>query len=539
MSDRSLRTLLVGIDAASSDIVNPLIEAGELPNLERIVEGGAAGPLESQLPPWTPSAWPSLYTGTNPGKHGAFSFLEYDGYDWDVIDSRSVHELSLWDIADHHGLTSVVVNVPVTSPPPTIDGALVPGFTAPDNPPCHPEGLLDDIREAIGDYRVYAADEFAADADDASRRAEYADLVAMRGRAFRYLAERFDPDFGFLQFQQSDTVVHDYPGDRDLLASVYRAIDAEVGAVIDECDPETVIVASDHGIGPYEGQEFRVNEYLRRHGYLETTRDGRGRPSWVPIWEDELSGREASSGTLDRLLASNVANRTLSAAATLVARAGLTDAVRAAVPDRFLRATDVTENVDFEASTAYLRLPVELGVRINLAGREPAGIVPADRYESTRESLIDLLSSVRTPDGDPVFDRVVPREEVFEGPFVEKAPDIVTVPAEFEQFPAARVGGDVFGPLNEPWNHKLHGFLALSGPGVDAAESVAGAHLLDVAPTVLATLGLPASDRMDGAVLPPVDPAGEERYPPARPSELSSRRSDEGVENRLADLGYL
>lgn len=531
-----LKTLLIGVDAACQGVLDPLFADAELPALRSLVDEGASGSLESQLPPWTPSAWPSLYTGVNPGKHGSFGFLEYDGYDWDVVDATTVRALTLWELLDQQGMSSVVVNAPVTAPPPTIDGAVIPGFTAPENPPCHPSGILADVREAVCDYRVYAHSEFA-DADRDRRRTEYQDLLESRGAAFRYLTERFDPDFGFLQFQQSDTVVHDFPDDRELLASVYRTIDAEIEATIAACAPDTVVVASDHGIGPYDGYEFRINEYLRARDYLETTREGRGRPSWVPIWQAELAGD--GGGRLDRLLSTGPAERALSFAAGAVSRAGLAGVARTVVPDRLLEATTVGEHVDFPASKAYLRLPVELGVRINLAGREPDGVVPPDQYEAVRQELIDVLSAVRTPGGDPVFDRIVPREAVFEGPFVDRAPDVMFVPAGFEQFASARVGTDAFAPPDEPWNHKLDGFLAVAGEGIDATADVDDAHLLDVAPTVLSTLDVPISDRMDGRVLPVTESPGTERYPPPSHSREDDIRSDTTMQRRLEDLGYL
>ena len=533
-----MRTLLVGVDAACEGVLDPLFEAGDLPHLASLVGGGAAGPLESQLPPWTPSAWPSLYTGTNPGKHGAFSFLSYDGYDWDVLDARSVREPALWEVLDAHDRSSVVVNVPVTCPPAPVDGAVVPGFTAPEDPPCHPEGVLDDVREAVGDYRVYGASEFA-DADRDERRGEYLDLVRMRGAAFRYLADRFDPDFGFVQFQQTDTVVHDFPGDLDLLGDVYRAVDAELGETVEACDPDVVVVASDHGIGPYDGYEFRLNEYLRRAGYVETTREGSS-PSWVPIWQDELrAGADDGAET-------TLANRALEAAesvglsparvADALDRVGLLGVAKRVVPASVRTASRADEAVDFPASTAYCRLPVELGVRLNVAGRDPEGVVGPDEYESVRSALMEYLRAAETPEGDPVYDAVLPREDVFHGPEVEAGVDVVTVPAAFDHLSSARVGGDLFAPPDEPWNHKLHGFLAVGGP--DAPEvDVTDAHLLDVAPTVLASLGVPLSDRMDGRVLPAFDDPGMREYP--RADHASHGRSTGTVENRLADLGYL
>lgn len=590
--DASLETLLVGIDAACLSVVRPLVDAGKLPTLASLFERGAVGDLESQLPPWTPSAWPSLYTGVNPGRHGVFGFLAYEGYDWRVVDATDVRTPSLWELLDAEDRRSVVVNVPVTNPPAAFDGALLSGFVGPDDPACHPPGLLEEVREAIGDYHVYSRYEFDGTASRDDRVAEYRRLVEQRGRAFEYLADRFDPHFGFLQFQQTDTVFHDLPGDEAAVEAVYEAVDAELARVLDACDPETVVVASDHGIGHYES-EFRVNEFLEREGFLTTTTEGAGMPSWVPLWRESLSGEDDAEGsgrdetgksrdektdiasadpadTADDGVASGTSGRTraqtrarardsltrlamtgLARTLSLASRVGVTPGrvadgldrvgllpvVKRHVPESLLQEAAPVEHVDFANSKAYMRLPVELGVRINLTGREPDGVVSAEEYESVRADLIERLEAVETPAGEPVFSDVLPREAVFSGPAVEDAVDVVLVPRDFEQFPAARLVGDLFGPPGEPWNHRLQGLVSVTGPGVDPGD-LTDAHLLQVAPTVLATLGVPRSEEMEAPELPVVSPAGERRYPP-RTLPTAVEGSDASVETRLEDLGYL
>ena len=530
--DSGLRTLLVGIDAACERVLDSLLADGELPALASLFDEGASGPLESQVPPWTASAWPSLYTGMNPGKHGVFSFLAFDGYDWDVVNATDVRERTLWELCDRHGLRSVVVNVPVTHPPRPFDGALVPGYTAPEEPTCHPDGILEAVRDAVGDYRVYPADD--------SREA-YCEAVRTRGSAFRYLADRFDPDFGFLEFQVTDTIFHKRPTDTETIRAIYRAVDRQIAATLDACKPETVVVASDHGIGPYEGTEFRVNDFLREEGYVETVRGGCGMPTWSRVREDALKAgaeetdRERRRGerAMATLASVGLTSQRIGAA---LDRVGLADAVASRVPDALVSAG--TEQVDFAASTASMRSRIELGVRINLAGREPSGTVPASEYDTARNRLIEQLRSVRTPDGDRVFEAVGPREAFFDGPEVDRAVDIVTVPTNFDHFLTTTLHGSQFGDPTEPWNHKRDGVVVVSGDGVDAGASVGDAHLCDVAPTVLSTLGIPADERMDGVALPCVDPPETRAYPRFTP-ERSAKTTDERVTQRLANLGYI
>ncbi|NEU56516.1 alkaline phosphatase family protein [Halorussus sp. MSC15.2] len=543
MADRpqtSLQTLLVGIDAGCRSVLDPLFEAGAVPHLESLFETGAAGPLESQIPPWTPSAWPSLYTGVNPGKHGVFGFLTFDGYDWDVVNATHVRERTLWELLDGHDKSSVVVNAPVTHPPREIDGAVVPGYTAPEDPDCHPEGLLDELRDEIGEYRVYAP----RDADGREAVEWYERLVRMRGRAFRHLADRFDPEFGFVQFQQTDTVFHEFPGDHGKVRAVYEAVDRQLGSILEECDPDTVVVASDHGMGEYTGHEFRPNELLRERGLVETTTEGEGMPTWSTIADNQLQDGEAGKTVadddptpLERVVAGlagvGLTSQRIHAALDAV---GLADFVAERVPADVARAG--SEQVDFPDSQAYMRDRIELGVRVNLAGREPDGVVSEAEYDRLREDLVDLLSDVETPEGEPVFERVARREEVFSGPYVEEAPDVVTVPRDYDEFLSTRVGDGQFAPPSEPYNHKRDGIVAISGDGVNPSADLSDAHLFDVAPTILATMGVPAAERMDGSVLPAVGAVGTESYP-AFDAGGQVTTDDGDVEARLADLGYL
>jgi hypothetical protein len=69
-------------------------------------------------------------------------------------------------------------------------------------------------------------------------------------------------------------------------------------------------------------------------------------------------------------------------------------------------------------------------VRLNVRGREPRGtIAPADRERAAGEAAA-CLRAARRPDGGPLFSSVRLREEVYEGPFVERAPDVVLEIAE-------------------------------------------------------------------------------------------------------------
>jgi predicted AlkP superfamily phosphohydrolase/phosphomutase len=185
-----------------------------------------------------------------------------------------------------------------------------------------------------------------------------------------------------------------------------------------------------------------------------------------------------------------------------------------------------------------MRSRTELGVRINLDGREPEGTVSREEYDEVRNDLIAELRAARTPDGDPVFSAVEPREAVFDGEHVEAAADVLVVPDGFDTYLSASLHGETFGPASESWNHKRHGLVAAVGDGVDADADLDDAHLFDVAPTVLSALGVPPSTEMDGDPLPVVDAVSPADYGDYEDGP-TERTDDRRVEERLANLGYL
>src|SRR6266481_705168 len=64
------KVVIIGLDSATWDLIQPWAREGLLPNLSKLIESGVSGDLQSAIPPLTPPAWTSFMTGSNPGKHG-------------------------------------------------------------------------------------------------------------------------------------------------------------------------------------------------------------------------------------------------------------------------------------------------------------------------------------------------------------------------------------------------------------------------------------------------------------------------------------
>lgn len=122
-------TIVVGLDGAHWELLDPWIKSGELPAIEKLRSKGVSGELISCLPPVTCPNWKCYSTGQNPGKLGV--------YWWEIVD-KDQHKitsstgadftsLEIWDYLNKGGIETGIINMPTTYPPRELDGYLVSG----------------------------------------------------------------------------------------------------------------------------------------------------------------------------------------------------------------------------------------------------------------------------------------------------------------------------------------------------------------------------------------------------------------------------
>ncbi len=541
------RTLIIGLDGGTFTLIRPWAEEGHLPNLKRLIDAGTSCDLNSTFPPVTSPAWPSFMTGTNPGKHGVFDFIRPRGTGYDMVNATSIQQPTLWERLSEAGLRVGAVNVPVTYPPRPINGFMITGLLSPRNATiCYPDDLIRRYEPELGPYRIAPDIQYKRGEEDAFI-ADIHDLVKVRGRYALALLENEPWDVMMAVFTSTDiashalwrfadpTHPHHEPGApehvRHSLRDIYALIDTQIGRLLDALPPDTaVLVMSDHGFGPLH-YTANINLLLVEAGLMHF------KHTPVTRLKEFLFWRGVSPASVYHLLEKtglhNIASR-------------VSKKQRNAVVSKFLSYDDV----DWSRTKAFSMGHVGQ-IYVNTRGRHPHGSVePGAEEAEVREQVIEALKSLRHPvGGGPILDRVVLRDEEFRGPFAENGPDIQFILDGYRciAFPLFATSSELFPQQirGDSGCHRSEGIFIATGTGIRPGVALGGAHITDVAPTVMHLMGLPVPEVMDGR---PLTEVMEERrevvYSTADEiavdveTGLSAEETAE-IEDRLRALGYL
>lgn len=551
------KVLLVGLDGATLDLLNPLMDEGRMPFLSRLVGEGVLGELETTYPPVTAPAWASFQTGKNPGKHGIYEFLyrRKGSVDQVPVNARMLGGKTLWRLLSEAGKRVGIVNVPLTYPPSEVNGFMIGDFLTPQGARdfSYPPELLEDLEGRFGPYLLYHTQVYTK--GSVGQVLEELDrILAYRAQTTHYLLEEKPWDFFMVYFAGTDRIQHElwhimdrnHPMHdsheakryREATLDFYRQIDAEVERLVKSVDETTtVIMMSDHGFGPIH-KFVNINAWLLRRGFLKLKRDPISRLKYIFF-------RSGLTPALGYRIAMRLG----------FARLRLSQGVS----KRFtiLRLLDrlflSLANVDWERTRAYSQGNYGQ-LYVNLRGREPHGIVePGADYERVREELIEGLHRLKDPESsEKVVAQLFRREDLYSGPHLERAPDVCFLLREGYKalgtldFSSHRVIERVFGNSGD---HRMTGFIAMRGPAVKNKAKLSDAKIIDVTPTILYLMGIPIPEDMDGRVLVEALKdeyvmANEIRYTEvtseveAVESAYSPEESEE-IKERLKGLGYM
>ncbi|HWP43159.1 MAG TPA: alkaline phosphatase family protein, partial [Blastocatellia bacterium] len=197
------KLLVIGLDGASFNVLDALIEKGFMPNLSKLIREGARADLETTFPPITAVAWSSFMTGKNPGKHGIFEFKRRDrDSKRELAVNASFREgPAIWDLLGEAGKRVIVHNFPCTYPPSAVNGLMIADFMTPRgrNDYTYPKELLAEIESQFGPYRLHLSQTYTGGGPEAVLD-ELFDELEYKAKVAPYLMERYEWDAFFQYF---------------------------------------------------------------------------------------------------------------------------------------------------------------------------------------------------------------------------------------------------------------------------------------------------------------------------------------------------
>src|SRR5882724_12118544 len=292
------RVMIVGLDAATWDLVSPWLAEGHMPNLARLMSEGTSGKFQSVFPPITPPAWTSFTTGKNPGKHGIFHFMEAKpgSYALGYTNASSRRTRTVWKILNDSGFTTGITNIPFTYPPEHLMGYQSSGMDTPSekSPFVYPPELRSELVNLLGRFQLDLR-YLGYMSTDPRREQVLAEMDKLDHQwlsASLYLMEKHPADVMMFTFMSIDTVQHYFwqymdrehhlydpaAAERfgDAVLHVYQRLDDAVGQLLKKTSGNTsVFVVSDHGGGPTSDRVIYLNRYLAQLGLLHYCRDER------------------------------------------------------------------------------------------------------------------------------------------------------------------------------------------------------------------------------------------------------------------------
>jgi predicted AlkP superfamily phosphohydrolase/phosphomutase len=455
------RVMIIGLDCAEPSLVLGRFR-DQLPTLSALADAGAYGRLESVVPPITVPAWSCMMSSRTPGDLGIYGFRNRADHSYDglfIANGSAVKEPRLWDIVGRRGLRSIVLGVPGTFPVRPLNGLMVSCFLTPSTQSQYtfPPALRNEVEDTVGEYLFDCTEFRTEDKDDLLRQ-----IYEMTDRRFAladHLLSTKPWELFTMVEMGTDRIHHGFwkdmdpqhrkhvPGGRyeQAILDYHVHVDGLVAKLLRHADDETaVLVVSDHGAKRMEGG-VRINEWLRQEGLLALQREPEGR-----------------SSTRDC-------------------------------------------GIDWSRTKVWAEGGYYSRVFLNVEGREPDGTIPAADYERFRDELIERIGAIPDDRGLPMATKVFRPEDVY--PEIKGiAPDLIVHFGDLYWRAVGTVGGDEglytfdndTGP--DDANHAQHGMFILRAPGVEPGLRE-GAHLLDVAPTVLELLGQPVPAAMRGASL--------------------------------------
>ena len=489
--------LVIGLDAAECTLIDRLVADGDLPNLARLSETAERYRLANQIDRLPGAIWPEISTGRSCGRDGRYAHmrqLRTGETRPRPIEEEEVDPRTFWTVAAEAGRRVAIADLPMSVRAPGL-GLQLHEWGIHDRkwgPRSEPPELIEELRARHGDYAVWSCEEHGGTvAGYEQLRDALIKGAEQKTELLLDLLEREHWDLFACTFTEMHCVGHqfwrfvepksdferDAPALADAVRSVYRAVDAALGTLIDAAgEGARVIVFASHGMGPYTGGPQLLPEVLIRLGF------GSGGGAAAQV----RSRLPRSVRAVLRKLTPAVARRRLQAAA---------GSLPVPLDSPLTRAVAVENN--------------RCGaIRLNLRGREPFGSVdPADAGALLDELRREIVALRDPASGEPIVTEAVTPAEAFGA---DHNPDLPDLMVSFRQDLGVIDGcrSDRVGTVERPvsishrtGDHTSESRLWLCVPDAAPGAELGSGNVLDLAPTVLELLDVPIPAWLDGRPL--------------------------------------
>jgi predicted AlkP superfamily phosphohydrolase/phosphomutase len=430
------KAVVLGIDGVPCSLLNRFIDEGMMPNLASLAAIGTLSPMSASIPEVSSTSWSTFMTGVNPGRHGIYGFMELqdDSYKWRFPNSQDIQSDTLWDIVGKHNKKSIVLNVPSTYPARPIQGTMTAGFVALDlKKATYPEPAYEYLKN-IG-YRMDVDTKKALESPEALA-IEIDETFEIRKKAIMH----------FLLEEEWDLFI----------------------GVVTETD--------------------------RLHHYL-----------WAAL-EDKRHGQHKFFldfyRKLDRFIGEVYESIGDDIPFIIVSDHGFTSIKKEIYLNSWLRekgylkfTKDKPESFNdmHEESRVFALDPNRL--YIHSKGKYQKGSVDAGEYNNLRQEMKDALMSL-TLDDHKVIQSIFFKEELYSGPLLDRAPDLVALSHEGYDLKGAINRQEVSGTGFLTGGHTRENAVFYINRKIDTKDI----NIIDVGPTVMSLMNI-NTDVFDGRSL--------------------------------------
>ena len=510
--------MVIGLDAADAELIDRWCQEDYLPNLNSLRQQGTWGNLETTAEVMHVSAWPSIYTGTLPGKHGMYHAYQISPGEQDVHRTRADEcaQPPFWKFLDDAGKRCIIMDAFMNYPIEGFKGLQIlewGTWTWFSEQQATPDGLWRKIISEFGPYPAPEHSKVLGMPKSKSFRQQLIEGANLKSKVVRWLMKKHPWDIFFVTFGEPHPAGHylwhlsdpEYPayplagvnGSEKAVRDVYVAVDKAIGEILNELDDNVnVFVTSGDGMGPNYAGCHLLPEVLTRLGLYKELGDG------------QVSGKNTAQ--------------------TTGSRKSLTKIVRDLVPLSVRRTISrcmprhmqhqlsmkwANANIDWEKTKAFCIPNANEGyIRMNLQGREPMGLIPAGTaYEELCTEIQARCSELINPQNGRIASRqVVCSHEIYKGERLSYLPDIVVnwdnnakVLTQLYSERCGQIEGPAAGYQTAPYytgNHKPTAFFIARGPKFKVLDVFKGGHIIDLAPTLIAMMGVEIPEHFDGKV---------------------------------------